>query len=93
MVDDAREAEIRPQQAGADQPVMRDDDQAVDLLVAGIGEREHRPVGVALARAHVHALDDAVGAGRGRHQDAVAVGAVPLDRGGEVDCGGVAAAR
>ena len=67
----AREPEVGPQQARADQPVVRDDDQPVDLLVAGIGEREHRPVGVALARAHVHALHDAVRPGRGRHQDAV----------------------
>ena len=86
---DAREAEIGPQEARADHAVMRHDDQAVDLLVAGIGQREHRPVGVALAGAHVHAADDAVGAGRGRHQDAVVLGAVALDRVGQVDGGGV----
>jgi hypothetical protein len=44
---------------------MRDDDQPVDLLVAGIRQRKDRPVGVALACAHVHALHDAVGTGRG----------------------------
>ncbi len=89
--DDARQAEVGPQQAGADHAVMRHDDQPVDLLVAGIGEREHRPVGVAFARAHVHAAHDAVGAGRGRHLDAVVFGALALDGGGEVDRGGVGA--
>ena len=72
---------------GADHPVMRHDDQPLDLLVAGIGEREHRPIGVALARAHVHAADDAVGSRRGGDQDAVALGAMALDRIGEVDRG------
>jgi len=43
--DDARQAEIRQQQTGADHPVVRHNDQPVDLLVAGIGERKHRPVG------------------------------------------------
>ena len=64
---------------------MRNDDEAVDLILAGIGEREHRPVGAALAGAHVHALDDAVRPRRSGHLDAVGVGAVALDRVGEVD--------
>ena len=72
---------------------MRHDDQPVDLLVAGIGEREDRPVGAALARAHLDAADDAVRPGRGRDLDAVAVGALALDRVGEVDGGGVERAR
>ena len=58
---------------------MRHDDEALDLLVAGVGERERRPIGVALAGAHVHAPDDSVGAGRGRNEDAVTVAALPLD--------------
>ena len=74
MRDDARQAEIGPEQAGADHAVMRHDDQPVDLLVAVVGEREHRPVGVAFARAHLDAAHDAVGAGRGRHLDAVGFG-------------------
>ena len=69
--DDARQAEIGPQQAGADHAVMRRDDQPVDLLVGVVGEREHRPVLSAFARAHLDAADDAVGAGRGRDLDAV----------------------
>ena len=68
---------------------MRHDDQALDLLVAGIGEREHRPVGVALAGAHVDAADDAVGAGRGRDQDAAVLAAMAFDRVGEIDRGRV----
>ena len=85
--DDAREPEVGPQQAGADHPVMRHDDQAVDLLVAGIGEREHRPVGAGLAGAHLDAAHDAVGPGRGRDLDAVAVAGQRLDAVGEVDRG------
>ena len=73
------------QNAGADHAVVRHHDQAVDLLVAGIGEREHRPVGGALARRLLHAAHDAVGAGRGRHQDAVGFGLDPIGDGGEVD--------
>ena len=58
---------------------MRRDDQAVDLLVAVVGEREHRPVGAAFARAHLDAAHDAVGAGRGRNLDAVGVGLLALE--------------
>ena len=86
---DARQAEIGPDQAGADHAVMRHDDQPVDLLVAVVGEREHRPVGVALARAHLDAAHDAVGAGRGRDLDAVAVGLLPFGGGGEIDGRGI----
>ncbi len=70
---------------------MRHDDQPVDLLVAGIGEREHRPVVAGLARAHFDAADDAVGAGRDRNLDAVAIGAWALGGGGQVDGGRVGA--
>ncbi len=88
---DARAAEIGPEHAGADHAVMRHDDEALDLLVAGIGEREHRPVGVALARAHVHAADDAIGSGRGGDQEPVGVGAVAFGCVGEIDRGCVGA--
>ena len=70
---------------------MRRHDQPIDLLVAIIGEREHRPVSSGFARAHLDAADDAVGARRGRNLDAVAVGVLELDRVGEVDGGGVKA--
>ena len=70
---------------------MRSDDQAIDLLVAVVGEREHRPVVSGFARAHLDAADNAVSAGRGRDLNAVAVGALELDRVGEVDGRGVKA--
>ena len=84
-VDDARQAEVGPEQAGADHAVMRRDDQAVDLLVAVIGEREHRPVGAGFAGAHLDAAHDAVGAGRGRNLHAIAVGVLKFDGVGEID--------
>ena len=88
-VDDARETEIGPDQSGPDHPVMRSHDQPVDLLIAIVGEREHRPVGSGFASADFDAADNAVGAGRGRNLHAVAVGALKLDGIGEVDGGGV----
>ncbi len=84
-----REAEVGPEQAGADHAVMRHDDQPVDLLVGIIGEREHRPVGIALARAHLDAAHDAVGAGRGGNLDAVGVGLLQFGGVGEVDGRGI----
>ena len=68
---------------------MRRHDQAIDLLIAVVGEREHDPVLACLARAHFDAADDSVGAGRGRDLDAVAFGFDPLDGFGEVDRGGI----
>ena len=81
-----RSGQNRPE---SDHAVVRRHDQAVDLLVAVVGEREHRPVVAGLARAHLDAADDAVGAGRGRDLDAVAFGLEPLDRVGEVDRRGI----
>jgi len=60
---------------------VRDDDQALELLVAGIGEREHRPIGIALTRPYVHALHDTVGTRRGGYQEAIRIGTVALDCG------------
>ena len=68
---------------------MRSDNQAVDLFVAVVGERKHRPIASRLARAHLDAANDAVGAGRGRNLQAVAVGVLEVDGVGEVDGGGV----
>ena len=87
--DDARQAEVGPEQAGADHAVMRHDDQPVDLLVGIVGEREHRPVVAAFARAHFDAAHDAVGAGRGRNLDAVGFRFLPLGGRGEIDGGNV----
>ena len=64
---------------------MRHHDQPVDLLVAGIGEREHGPVGACLTRPHLDPAHDAVAAGRGRDLDAVGIGLLPLDRIGQID--------
>ena len=57
------------------------DDQPVELLVGGVGEREHRPVA---GRARVFGLDfdaphDPVGAGRGRDLEILALIPVDLD--------------
>ena len=90
-VDDARLAEIRPNQAGTDHPVMRRHDQPVDLLVAVIGEREDRPIRSRLPRAYFDAPDNAVVARRRGHLDAVAGGMLDLDRVGQVDRAGVGA--
>ena len=64
-----------------DQAEMRRDDQPVELLVGGVGEREHRPVA---GRARVIGLDldaphDAVRPGRGRDLEVLALVAVDLD--------------
>ena len=68
---------------------MRHDDQPVDLLVGIVGEREHRPIGAGLARAHLDAAHDAVRAGRGGDLDAVAVGLLHFGGGGEIDGRGI----
>src|SRR5581483_6000121 len=72
---------------------MRNDDQPVDLLVPVISEREHGPVGLAFAAAHLDAADDAVRPGGGGHLDAVVFGALIFERFGQVDRGGVGAHR
>ena len=82
---DARQSEIGPQQSGRHDAIMRRDDQAVELVVGVVGEREHHPVLAALARPHLDAADDAVGAGRGRDLDAVGVAALMIEDRGEVD--------
>ncbi len=88
-IGDARHAEIGPQQSGTDHAIVRSDDQAVDLLFAVVGEREHGPVVSGLAPAHFDAADDSVGARRGGDLHAVGVGALYFDGIGEVDRGGI----
>jgi len=68
---------------------MRHDDQPVDLLVGIVGEREHRPIGIGFARAHLDAAHDAVRTGRGGDLDAVAVGLLHVGGGGEIDGRGI----
>ena len=70
---------------------MRGDDQAVELVVGVVGEREHHPVLPALAGADLDAADDAVGSRRGRNLDAVGFAALVVEDGGEIDGRRVAA--
>ena len=64
---------------------MRHDDQPVDLFVGIIGEREYRPVGIALARAHLNAAHDTVRAGCSGNLDAIAFGFLHVGSVGEID--------
>jgi hypothetical protein len=82
---DTRQSEIGPQQSRRDDAVVRRDDQAVELVVGVVGEREHHPVLSALAGADLDAADDAVGAGRGRDLDAIGIAALMIEHCGEVD--------
>jgi hypothetical protein len=91
MVTMRERPEVRQEQSRSDHAVMRHHDKPVDLLVAGIGEREHGPVGRTLACRLLHAAHDAVGAGRRRHRDGIAVGLDQFGDAGEVDRGHVGA--
>ena len=84
---DARGSEIGPDDARADQSEVRRDDQAGQLLVGIVGQREHDPrrLRAGLERADLDAPDDAVGARRGGDLNAVALGAIVLDRVGQID--------
>ena len=88
---DARRAEVRPDDPRADEAKMGGDDEAGQLLVGIIGQREHDPrrLGAGLERAHLDASDDAVGARRGGDLNAVALSAVVLDGAGEIDRVGI----
>ena len=88
---DALPAEVGPDQAGADEPVMRHDEQPVDLLVGGIGEREDDPVcrSFRVLRAHLDASHDAVRVGGGGDLQLVRLVVEALNRRAEVDGIGV----
>ncbi len=64
---------------------MRCYDQAIELVVGVVGEREHHPVLSAFAGAHLDAADDAVGARRGGNLNAVGVAMPMIEYRGEVD--------
>ena len=86
--DHAGRAEVRPDHPGADQPEAGGDEEALDLLVGVVGQREGDPVrlGAGFARLDQHAPHDAVAAGGGGDLDHVAVRAVvALDRRRQVD--------
>ncbi len=63
----------------------------VELLVGVVGECENDPgrLCAGFEGADLDAPHDAVGAGRGRDLDPIALSAVALDRPGEVDCVGI----
>ena len=82
---DARHAEIRPQQAARDDAVMRRHDQAVELVVGIVGEREYDPVLAGLAGAHFDAADDTVRARRRGDLDTVGLVLLVFEDRGEVD--------
>ena len=88
---DARQSEIGPQQSRRHDAIMRRHDQAIELVVGVVGEREHHPVLAAFAGADFDAADDAVGARRGGDLDAVGVAALMIEHRGEVDRRRVAA--
>ena len=64
---------------------MRGDDQAVELVVGVVGEREHHPVLPALAGADLDPANDAVGSRRRRNLDAVGLAALMVEYCGEID--------
>ena len=89
---DPRGAEIRPDQLRSDKLEKGRHDQAVDLFVTGIGQREDGPARIGIvARVHLDAPDDPVGAGRGRDLQARPLEGIEVDRAGQVH--GVAARR
>ncbi len=88
---DARGAEIGPDHAGADQPKVRRHDEAGQLLVGVVREGEDDPRGLraGFESADLDAPDDAVRSGSGRDLNPIALGAVALDRSGEIDRVGI----
>jgi hypothetical protein len=64
---------------------MRRDDQAVELVVGVVGEREHHPVLAAFAGANLDAAHDAVGSRRGGDLDAIAFTALMVEHRCQVD--------
>ncbi len=84
---DAGRTEVRPDHARPDETEMRCHDQALDLLVRVVGEREDDPIGprAGIFGADLDAPDDAVGPGRGGNKQAVALRGVAFHRLGEID--------
>src|SRR5690606_34307955 len=84
---DAGGAEIGPDQAGAHEPEMRRHDEAVELLVRGVGKREDGPIARSVFALcfHFDAPDDAVSAGRGGNLEIGTLIPVNLDGPGEVE--------
>src|SRR4051812_40096781 len=64
---------------------MRRHEEALDLLVTVVGERDDRPVGAAFARPHLDAARDVVGAGRDGDLDAIVLGSLSFDHVSQID--------
>ena len=64
---------------------MRNDNQAIDLLVAVIRQREHRPIVIAFTRTHLDASYDPIRARCRRNLDSIAIGALHLCRRSQID--------
>ena len=90
--DDALRAEVWPEHARTGEAEMRGDDDALQLFLRDVGEREHRPVALMRRRggAHLDAAANAVGTGGGRDLEGIALVGVDLGRGGQVERGIVA---
>ena len=82
-----RRAEIGPDDAGADEAEMRRHDEALDLLVGVVGEREDDPVRprAGILGAHLDPAHDPVGTRRRRDEQAIALRGIAFDRFGEID--------
>ena len=79
---DAGAAQIRPDHAGADKSVMRCHQQAVDLLIRVIGQREGDPIrpGAHIKGAHLDAPHDAIRSRCRGDGDPVALRLIALNR-------------
>ena len=76
---DARRAEVRPHDLRAGEPRMRRDQQAVDLLIGIVVEREGDPVRTRARGTRLEAAPhDAVGARRRRYLDGIAAGRMEI---------------
>ena len=87
----SRRAEIRPDHTGADKTEMRHHDQPLDLLLGIVRQRENDPARAraGLQCAHFDAAYDAVGTGRGRDLQAVALRGIALDGLRQINCRGI----
>ena len=84
---DAHATEIGPDDSRSHQPEMWGDQQALDLLVGIVGEREHDPgrARAFLLGAHFDTTDDAIRTWSGRDLQAVALGRIGFDGARQVD--------
>ena len=72
-------------------PVMRCNDQSIELVVSVVRERENHPVLSAFASADLDPANNAVGTGSGGNLDTVGFAALVVEHSGQIDGGRVAA--